>query len=103
MAIRSLRNLDFPEIKMAAAIALAEIGAGLTNDIDWNMRETIADHLIWSAKQPLQRDSTFVGGKDIFPKDPNDAMYQSAKTMADIMKYHRGRELVSAKGISPLE
>ncbi len=103
MAIRSLRNLDYPEIKMAAALALAEIGADLTNGIDWNMRETIANHLIWSAKQPLHRDSTFVGGKDIFPKDPNDAMYQSAKTMADIMKSHRGKELISAKGISSLE
>ncbi len=103
MMIRSLRDLEFPEVKMAAAIALTEIGADLTNGVDWKTRDTIANHLIWAAKQPMTRHSTFVGGKDIFPKDPHDAMYQSAKTMALVMKDRSARERVATKGIASLE
>lgn len=103
MMIRNIRDLGFPEVKMAAAIALAEIGSDLTNGLDWNMRDNIARHLVWAAHQPIPVDSTFVGGKDIFPKDPNDATYQSAKTMAIVMKTHVAREQVATKGIAPLE
>lgn len=102
LMIRSLRDLEFPELKMAAAIALSEIGADLNNGIDWNKRETIANHLLWSAKQPLPSKSTFVGGKEPFPEDPNEAMYQSAKTMAQVMNDHRLIERGATKGIRGL-
>jgi hypothetical protein len=74
--------------KVAAIIALSEIGSDITNGLTWDERESFADMIIKYVKIPFPSDYHLFGGENVFPERPSDAVYDAATLIVETMRKH---------------
>lgn len=74
--------------KVAAMIAISEIGSDITNNLSWAEREDIADVIIKYVTLPFQTDFNLFGGENVFPEKPSDSVYDAACLIVDTMRKH---------------
>jgi len=74
--------------RVAAIIALSEIGSDTTNELLWEEREAIADIIIKYVKIPFLSDFDLFGGENVFPERPSDAIYDAACLIVETMRKH---------------
>lgn len=81
---RLTTDFEWTEMFVAAARSLAEVGADLSNQLDWHTRASIANHLTEIARRPISK-TYFVGGKAGFAENANDEIYKAAKLMHSVV------------------
>ena len=79
---------DFVWTKVAAMIALSEMGSDITNKLSWAEREDIADVIIKVCDASLLDNSNLFGGENVFPEKPSDAVYDAACLIVETMRKH---------------